>query len=173
MITTRICNVVCYIWRCPKSFTKGKHRLCWCSCIIDRISRTHLRNIPKGWCCRINIGNSVDKIQICSVICHFQCIVNWNIIVWVCSSSCINLSLTSRKVKVWSDSWSAIHCRISIETSICQLSHHVIDGITKTLTLFCVSCVCCWCRDQCCWLSDFFLNCCNSRLDFSLGCCVC
>ena len=132
------------------------------------------------WClflnsrrCWIVIRNSIDKSQFWSIIYHCQFIINWDIINWICSSSCVNLTFTSRKVKVWSDSWCAIHCRVSIETSICKLGHHVIDGITKTLTLFCVSCVCCWCRDQCCWLSDFFLNCCNSRLDFSLGCCVC
>ena len=126
-----------------------------------------------SWRCWIIIWDSIDKSQVWTIIGHFQCIINWDVINWICSSSCVTLRFTSRKVKIRTNGWSAIHCRVPIETSICQLGHHVIDGITKTLTLFCVSCACCWCCDQCRWLSDFFLNGCNSRLNFSLSSCVC
>ena len=144
-----------------------------CSWIIDRISRTHLRNISKSWCCRINICNSVDKIQICPVICHCQFIINWNIIIWIGTSSCINLRFTSRKVKIRSDSWTTAYGRITIKTCICNLGHQSLNGITKTFTLFCISSICCWCRNQSCWLSYFFLNCCDSCLDFRFSSCVC
>ena len=83
------------------------------------------------------------------------------------------ISTSSHSIQLCSNCCNTVNYWITSKTCICNLSHQPLNGVTKTFTLFCISSICCWCSKQCCWFSDFFLNCCDSCLDFSFSSCVC
>ena len=97
--------------------------------------------------CTISIWNNWVSIYTTSSACWDWC--------QLCSNCC-------NTVNYW----------VTCEAVVSDLSHHVVNSVTKSLTLFCVSSVCCWCSKQCCWFSNFFLNCCDSSLDFSFSSCI-
>ena len=101
--------------------------------------------------------------------CIFDCCTvricnNWN---------CRSISTCWDWWQLCSNCCNTVNYWVTSETVVCDLSQHIINSVTKTFTLFCIGSVCCWCSKQCCWFSDFFLNCCDSCLNFSFSSCVC
>ena len=100
--------------------------------------------------------------------CIFDCCTvricnNWN---------CRSISTCWDWWQLCSNCCNTVNYWVTCEAVVSDLSHHVVNSVTKALTLFCVSSVCCWRSNQCCWFSNFFLNCCDSSLDFSFSSCI-
>ena len=138
-----VCVVILVIWfKIPN--TKCQTICCWVSCVARRNCCWFISK-----CCTISIVHTWTYFNICSK-------------------------------RVWCWDWSQLSCHcsntvnywVTCEAVVSDLSHHVVNSVTKALTLFCVSSVCCWCSKQCSWFSNFFLNCCDSSLDFSFSSCI-
>ena len=71
-------------------------------------------------CCTVRIWDNWVSIYITSSACWDWC--------QLCSNCC-------NTVNYW----------VPCEAVVSDLSHHVVNSVTKALTLFCVSSVCCWC----------------------------
>ena len=139
-----ICVVVLVIWfKIPN--TKCQTIGCWISCISRR-----------NWCWFISKCSTISIIH-----------------AWSCTNTRWICAWCSNSIQLCSNCCNTVNYWVTSETVVCDLSQHVINSVTKTFTLFCISSVCCWCSKQCCWFSDFFLNCCDSCLDLSFSSCVC
>ena len=191
-VTWEITKVYFFTWvswsqRCCRNFIT-----CWF------INQTNINIWIVCACCLINWQSYIVICIICFVvrlkIPNTKCQTTWSWVSWVSCRNCSWLISKCRTVSIvhswscvntcWKCIWSSDWCQlcsnccntvnywVTCEAVVSDFSHHVVNSVTKALTLFCVSSVCCWCSKQCCWFSNFFLNCCDSSLDFSFSSCI-